>query len=391
MYDIIIVGGGIAGLMSALRIKEKQPDASILLLEKYKNLGGRALTYKENGIQYEIGAGRIWHKHERMNALVKQYGMEKYPIGTSSNFERTDNEFTKLFYPISQELLKIGDDLGHHTITDILPEPFLPVLEMYPYRAEMDLLRADLALPLFAPDELMGIVSDNAYYGLKAGYSALIDKIAADVRRAGVEIQTESHVDDVVKKGELFEVELSGSVLEAKKVIIATCRCSLSGFSVLSGLPLLTQLQTSALCRIYAVFPLPAWFADIPKTVTRNRLRYIIPINPGTGLIMISYTDGKDCEFWKDKKGPELESAILDAVRDLFPEKEIPAPTFLKKHYWPSGCTYWVPGDYEVATAQKEAMNPAPNLYVVGESVAIHQEWMESALDTVDILVSRYF
>jgi len=394
MYDIVIVGGGIAGLSVALKIAKRYPKKRIVILEKYKVLGGRAATYKKDGLQYEIGAGRIWVKHERMNALVKQYELTKFPIGTKSNFENGPNDFTTLFFPISRELQKLpADILRAHTIQDLLPPEYAPLMLMYPYRAEVDLLRADLALPLFEPDSLMGTQSDDAYYGLKEGYSALIDALAADVRKAGVEIRTKAEVKDVVRRSEeLFEITGSDShfeTMEAKQVIIATCRCSLTNFSVLKGLPLLTQLQTSALCRIYAVFPLSdglAWFHDIPTTVTAGKLRHVIPIHPKTGLIMISYTDGNDVEFWKEKEGAELEDAILDAAKELFPDKDIPAPTFLKKHVWGSGCTYWVPGAYDVEDAQKAAMNPSPNLYVVGESVAIHQEWMESALETVDLL-----
>jgi len=394
MYDLVIIGGGIAGLSIAHKLAKQYPEKHIIVLEKYKVLGGRAATYKKDGLQYEIGAGRIWAKHERMNALVKKYGLTTFPIGTKSNFEDGPNNFTSLFYPISRELRKLpAETLRMNTIQDLLPPEYAQMMLMYPYRAEIDLLRSDIALPLFEPTSLMGSQGDNDYYGLKEGFSALVDALTTDVSGAGVEIRTGAEVKDVLRRSEdLFEITGSDSdfeTIEAKQVIIATCRCSLSNFSVLSGLPLLTQLQTSALCRIYAVFPLVdgvAWFHDIPKTVTAGVLRYVIPINAKSGLIMISYTDGKDVEFWKEKDGVELEKAILDAAKELFPDKNIPAPTFLKKHVWPSGCTYWVPGAYDVEEAQRNAMNPSPNLYIVGESVAIHQEWMESALETVDLL-----
>jgi hypothetical protein len=40
--------------------------------------------------------------------------------------------------------------------------------------------------------------------------------------------------------------------MTAYRVVIATCRCSLSDFSVLRAQPLLSQLATSPLIRIYA-------------------------------------------------------------------------------------------------------------------------------------------
>ena len=33
-YDVVIIGGGIGGLMCAYRIAERDPEASVLLLER---------------------------------------------------------------------------------------------------------------------------------------------------------------------------------------------------------------------------------------------------------------------------------------------------------------------------------------------------------------------
>ena len=117
--------------------------------------------------------------------------------------------------------------------------------------------------------------------------------------------------------------------------------------------------------RIYATYPLNSdskpWFHDIEKQVTVNPLRYVIPIDKSKGLIMISYTDGDDTNYWRRLEGPALTTEIQKQTHLLFPEKTIPAPTYLMKHDWPSGCTYWLPGDYDVKQASKAALNPAPN------------------------------
>ena len=65
---------------------------------------------------------------------------------------------------------------------------------------------------------------------------------------------------------------------------------------------------------------------------------------------------------------------------------EIPTPKYLKKHDWPNGCTYWLPGDYDVNTASKIAHNPEPNLYLTGESISTNQTWMEGALESAEYL-----
>ena len=59
LFDIIIIGGGIAGLYTLYSLSKKHPNLKILLLEKGKNLGGRIYTYKDQYMTLEAGAGRF--------------------------------------------------------------------------------------------------------------------------------------------------------------------------------------------------------------------------------------------------------------------------------------------------------------------------------------------
>jgi protoporphyrinogen oxidase len=52
MYDVIIVGAGLAGLRAAYELK----DLNIQILEKEKNAGGRILTRYQHGVAYDLGA-----------------------------------------------------------------------------------------------------------------------------------------------------------------------------------------------------------------------------------------------------------------------------------------------------------------------------------------------
>ena len=58
-YDIIIVGGGIAGLYSAYKIQKFAPHAKVLILEKYKKkwFGGRLGNVDFHGVSVVNGAG----------------------------------------------------------------------------------------------------------------------------------------------------------------------------------------------------------------------------------------------------------------------------------------------------------------------------------------------
>jgi glycine/D-amino acid oxidase-like deaminating enzyme len=404
MYHTVIVGGGLAGLQVAEVLAKK--GVNLLLLEKYPAFGGRAATYRDDGLQYEIGAGRIFHAHKRVAALVRRFGLHTFPISTESEYEGKPNNFNSLFEPI-RKLLEAQDSklLATHTIKELVPPELSPLLSMYPYTSEIDLLRADVSLPLFAPAATMGRTTEGlktpSYYGIAEGIDRLATGLLEAAQAAGAKCLNRHRVADIKRlKDGLFEIqgdygkkaEAKPFAYKAERVIIATCRCSLSTFSVLKDAPLLKQLATGALIRIYAVFPPDprsgkVWFEDLPKTVTAGPLRYVIPIDPKKGLIMISYTDGKDTEVWRPLEGKALESAILKEARALFPDHTIPAPSFLKKHDWAGGCTYWLPGDYDVDAASIAAHNPSKGVYVVGESISTEQTWMEGALQSAETLL----
>ena len=59
VYDIIIVGAGIAGLYSAYKIKKLKPETKLLVVEKNKAkyIGGRMGQTKFQGEQVVTGAG----------------------------------------------------------------------------------------------------------------------------------------------------------------------------------------------------------------------------------------------------------------------------------------------------------------------------------------------
>lgn len=401
MFDIIVVGGGIAGLTVTESLAKR--GYKIACLEKYGAWGGRIATYRDKTMQYEIGAGRIFHKHTRVNALVKRFKLHTFPIGTHTQYNGRPNSFMDLFKPICDALRKIpAHELARHTLAEIIPREFHTLFSMFPYSAELHLLRADVALDSF--DKALGANNSDAFYGIVEGLDALVDNLVEYAKKAGAICKNRHRVEDIIKREDgLFEVVgdygkkdvAKPFTFVTKKIIIAACRCSMSNFKILKPAPFLGYLATSPLIRIYAVYPQDpitgkVWFADLPKTVTPSKLRYIIPIDSNKGLIMISYTDGDDTNYWRSLDGPALQTAIQREVRREFPTLSIPNPTYLKKHDWQGGCTYWLPGEYDVASVSLAAHNPFPNIYVCGESISTEQAWIEGALQSVETLLGIF-
>lgn len=398
MYDTVIVGGGLAGLTVA---RELAKHESVCLLERYKAWGGRAATYRDDtGLQYEIGAGRIYKHHTRVNELVKRYKLHTFPITTDSHYEGVPNTFLDLIQPFLRVIESLSAaDLSRHTLGELLPKEMSPILTMYPYMAEIHILRADQALKAFRKE--MGASGVSEYYGISEGIDTLATRLATDARKRGADLKNRHRVADIKRIYDtLFEItgthgKLADSKpfnMRAKRIVIATCRCSLTNFSILAHAPLLKQIATSPLIRIYAVYPKnddgTVWFAGLPKTVTSGKLRYIIPINEKQGLIMISYTDGQDTEYWRALDDAALETELAKEVAQEFPDRIIPKPTYVKKHDWKSGCSYWLPGNYDVMDASIEAHNPYKNVYVCGESISLNQAWIEGALESAETLLT---
>lgn len=60
-YDVVIIGGGLAGMASALQLQAKGVK-DILILEKHNMPGGLATDYVRNGFEMEASLARDEHE-----------------------------------------------------------------------------------------------------------------------------------------------------------------------------------------------------------------------------------------------------------------------------------------------------------------------------------------
>jgi monoamine oxidase len=199
-----------------------------------------------------------------------------------------------------------------------------------------------------------------------------------------------------------FKSPAGSKSITAAKIILAIPSDALCKLSHFKSYPVLKHLQASPLLRTYAVFPHQSnshmWFDGMSRTVTNTPLRHIIPINSKKGILMTSYTDGKDTAHWErlKKKGKGVvEKEIVKELQSLFPETMIPNPLYFKYHYWPYGATYWLPGLYDPKKESQSMLRPfpsrLPDLYVCGESYSLKQAWVEGALEHAEQLIQKYF
>jgi len=271
------------------------------------------------------------------------------------------------------------------------PSKTKDIMDRFEYRSELDTARADRALYVLGHEFSKG----EKFFIIQEGFGKLIGLMKDDLEKAGVKIMRGYEAQDIYRGSANYSVKIKGKLpVRAQKVIVALTRNAVAKFPCLSNMPILKIVKMRPLVRIYAVFPLKdgkAWFNGLTKFVCPKPVRYVIPINPAQGTIMISYTDGEDAEYFINliEKSGEKEAMrqIMEQICFLFPDKRVPEPIYHKIHSWSEGCSYWTPGDYDFNKVSKKSVRPLksmPGVYMCGESWAYSQAWVKCAIDQAD-------
>jgi monoamine oxidase len=448
MYDIIIIGGGIAGVYSLYQLHKSSPHLKILLIEKEKYLGGRVLTFQDKIMTVEEGAGRISGSQPLIMSLIKELGLHSKlskiestavfsPADGTSSIESSmwdapyqKNNITNLLEPIYENLLDIG--FGPKTLPNVglilklviasktyskkslqnqtletfakkilTKEQVEYIKRTFGYYSELVIMNAYDAIKL-----LNELGPNNTFYSLKGGLSQILDKMEEKVSKnpnikimKGKEVKNIIHIQNQNQNQEHFEIHLENKTIPAKKCICALPKQALLKFRIFNPIkPMLNKVECGTLCRIYSKFEPNSegkvWFKDLPKMTTDNELRMIIPYNTKTGIIMISYSDNKYADYWKkiyDKKGiKEVNKVLQEKIKETT-GIEIPMPKHTQVFYWGCGVGYWGVGA-DSAEVSKKMIQPIPSIemYVCGENYSENgQQWIEGALETAHKIVKK--
>jgi monoamine oxidase len=432
-YDLVIIGGGIAGLYTLYKLSKKYSHLKILLLESGERYGGRIYTYKEtiDGQEYimDLGAGRLGHHHSLINALIDELGLKskiidipntKTYIEVNKNnkvYDKTlykDTIMTKLYkFFLSPLVSKLGKSVLqrfylHELLKKYSSASFSQKVEdVFEYSSDLNELNAYDALEYFKYD----YNKESTFFTLNGGLGQIIDalldaiKKTQSYKRNYIKIQNLSNVENVsYNKSNLFSI----STYNYKKSIHETYSCnylicaipkqSLEKLTIFKPYARdLDSINSINLLRIFEVYKTKngeSWFKNIKKTITNTNVQFVIPISSNNGLIMSSYSDCANARFWNNlliKKGLDYVKQTLNTkLNQLFSIYNITVPPskYIKMHFWDAGVANWkknVDSDY----LSYKLVNPAPNVFIIGENYSKYQAWCEGALMTSENCISK--
>ena len=426
IVDIIIIGGGIAGLYAAYQIKRiAPPNTTFLILEKNprQSLGGRAGNETFYGANVVVGAG-VGRK-EKDHALIK---LLKDTKTHTSEFATSRIYVPRaLFQPddimntirtLKAEYNKRPEHYRHTKKS--FKQFFIDTLGDGEYRSFVistgytDFENADIYETLYhygMDDNVSGWTAIHVPW--KDLIDSLYQKIGGGSRhfRFSTEVTRIRKIED--NPGCIFEVATStatpntsnNKVYYANKVVVATTvdavRRIVPGASARSSI--YQQIQGQPFLIVYAKFDRES--TEIMKkyvtsftVLQTGHLQKMIPMDPDKGVYMVAYSDNQHARILKAKGALENTRKNCEMYSKWAADAlGIPVSTPLhiiaiKDYYWPIGTHYYEPLAKEYKTRSEfihQAQHPMKGLAVVGEMVSRDQGWVEGALESVDKVITR--
>lgn len=391
-YDICIIGGGISGLYTAYQlINTKQ---KIIILEAGERFGGRIQTYTTKDYLYECGAGRISEKHKLLMKLIKELKLDEYlyeldskinivignksikynPFNDLKNIIEKSKKYTKKYLTSITFFQLCIDIIGFDNAQKLKYS--------MAYDAEFNILNAHACLKMYKDD----LFIPNKYFILTCGLESIITKIIDKLMNNNIELKNNAFVTDVTEKSLKYRHDDSHHNIKFSKCICCIPSKEIQNISIFKDIRFNEKIIGIPLLRIYAKYPLnrgKVWFHNLPKIITDNYIRFIIPIDVKNGIIMISYTDSMYSEMWNNlsKNGNKyLYSELHKQIKEIL-DIEPPKPLFIRSYFWKEGFHNWLP-ENDINKEYEYLQKPFEdkNIYLCNESFSKKQGWIEGSL-----------
>lgn len=394
-FDTIIIGGGIAGLYAAYRILQENPLTKLIVIEKEKNLGGRAKNDLFYGVPIVTGAGiGRFDKDKLLHKLINKFNLPIHYFKTSHQYTKDINLSIK---DVNHIWKYLKDEFIEHPISCTFKEFALHKLgkknyyDFITFAGFTDYENENAYDTLF----LYGF-EDNItdWNGFSVPWNELVKSLEKFIGPTHFLLQKE--VIRITPSYSNFSIKLNdNTTLLSKNVILATTISS-----VLNLVHVYTkfykQIKSQPFLRVYGKFSNESsiLMKEHIKTTTivKGVLQKILPINADKGIYMISYSDNKNAMqlypyISNTEKNRSYFSYLLEVALDL-PIHSLKL-IGIKSYFWSTGTHYYQPTDEIRDDFIYRLQHPLPKLFVVGEMISLNQGWTEGALESVEEIIDE--
>jgi len=409
LYDVIIIGSGIAGLYSAFNIKKINPNIRFLILEKYKKnwIGGRVNSERFYGVDIVTGAG-VGRKDTNplLIKLMKELDIKYEEFNAKVNYSTTITErvniikilnYLKKIYNINKNNINLKIKTFKEFAETILGKNIYNNFLIN--NGYTDYEKADIYETLYNYG-----MEDNAsgWIGLRIYFKSLINKLYNFIGKEHFKFSNNViKINKLNNKPNIYNVITDkGISYYSNKVILATTITGIKKLIPFADKPnsLYQQIHGQPFLRLYAKFDKKS--SEIMKkyvpyyTIVPSELQKIIPVNSDKGVYMIAYSDNENALKLKDKlENNEINRTYFSEIieKSLGINEDKLKILAIKDFYWPIGTHYFEPlkGDFKNRNDFiNRAQHPEKCILIVGEVVSTYQGWIEGALESVEKVLS---
>lgn len=389
-YDTIIIGGGISGLYTAFKLRNKFPDKTFLILEKGDILGGRMNKYNFCGTNVNIGAG-IGRKQKDgiLTVLLDELGVAHHDFLVETKYSKTISCSLKITAAL--DILKRKYRERDDKDGDITFKKFaINVLGSDNYSCFV----TQMGFSDFESESAKDVfrfygMEDNlsGWTGMAIDWAKVISKISERIESKNIRLREEVSRLDIINSQRVIVYTTKKSYI-AKHVVIAstidTVRRLIPECNIYRG------VHGQSFLRIYGKFG-----ASIPNlkktTIVPGHLKKISPIDVSNGIYMIAYTDNASADLLNEYSNNNVANRkiLCDMILNslgMDPSIELDLLA-IKSFYWNIGTHYYSPLPKKYKNREDfvhHAQRPYENVFVVGEMISLHQGWTRGALESVE-------
>ena len=434
IYDVVVVGAGLAGLQAARLLQNAGKD--VVVLEAQDRVGGRTLTHSlKDGSRFDMGAMWIGPEMKRIHKLIDEFGLNTFPqytrghkrlfLGGSvstydelmaamprqsrAEWEKLNQEIETLMSTVNVDDLEktpnaaVWDGMsieqwaGFYLYTPIAWRLFECIVrDMFTAEPE----EVSLLKFLFSIKTSGGLhtMMDNSEGGaqqdrLIEGFQTVSERLAEEV-----DVRLERAVREIDQYDDHVEVHTNRSAFVARRVVIAIPPSQALKILFTPQLPrrrirLMQKLGTGAVIKCFAFYDRPFWreMGLNGELISDDLLTIVCDGSSADGKhpALVGFIIGDEAVDWSDKPLEERREAVLQAMTYGFGEQAREPVDYLE-YDWVADP--WIGGGYHgyappgtMTSGFSDLSAPTGRVHWAGTETATQfYGYMEGALESAE-------